>query len=292
MLELARDGAQWRLGIAGDSFNTALYLGRLGAQVRYFTALGCDPFSDEMLDGWRAEGMDLSLVLRDAERLPGLYAIRTDATGERSFYYWRQQAAVRQLFRLEGIAAALEAAADCDLLYLTGITLSLFEAGDRQRWIDLAVRVRAAGGRVAFDPNYRPRGWKDLAEAREALARMAPHIDILLTTDQDEAALWGFGDAVASARHWRAQGVREVVVKQGGAGATVVVDETPLQVPVGQAVTVRDSTGAGDAFNAAYLAARLRGIAPAEAARGGHRLAGRVVQVPGAILPASQMGDM
>ncbi len=98
----SRHGELWRLGTAGDSFNTALYLQRLGAQVRYFTALGQDPFSEEMLQSWVQEGLDTSLVLRDPARLPGLYAIRTDDRGERSFYYWRQHAAARQLFRLPG----------------------------------------------------------------------------------------------------------------------------------------------------------------------------------------------
>ncbi len=123
MLELARQGELWRLGAAGDSFNTALYLQRLGAKVRYFPALGRDPFSEEMLHSWAREGLDTSLVLRDPERLPGLYAIRTDDQGERSFYYWRQNAAARQLFRQPGIDAMLQAAADCDLLYLTGVDL-------------------------------------------------------------------------------------------------------------------------------------------------------------------------
>src|SRR5262245_45929019 len=285
MLELSREGEQWRLGAAGDSFNTALYLARLGAQVRYLTALGTDPFSEQMRADWSAEGIDLSLVLDDPERLPGLYAIRTDAQGERSFYYWRERAAVRRLFELPGIDAALQAAADCDLLYLTGITLSLFDAAGRQRWLELARQVRGRGGCVAFDPNYRPRGWSSAAEAGQALRTIASAIDIVLTTDEDERALWNLDGAEGSFAHWQSLGVAEVGLKRGAQGALVRSGGVVVNVPSPAAVQVVDTTGAGDSFNAAYLMDRLQGAPAAEAARAGHRLAGRVVQTRGAILP-------
>lgn len=285
MLELARDEGGWRLGAAGDSFNTALYMRRLGADVRYLTALGTDPFSEEMLDGWRGEGLDLSLVLRDPGRLPGLYAIRTSGSGERSFYYWRQHSAVRRLFELDGIGPTLQAAAQCDLLFLTGITLSLFPAPLRERWVELAARVRAGGGKVAFDPNYRPSGWESGEEAISAFASIASHADFLLATDTDDHALWGADTIEASTAQWRRLGASEVIVKQGAQGAAVGGVGAPVQVDVPQAVTPIDTTGAGDSFNAAYLFARLSGADPTAAALAGHRLAGRVVQCRGAILP-------
>jgi 2-dehydro-3-deoxygluconokinase len=289
MLELSRQGDLWRLGAAGDSFNTALYLQRLGARVQYLTALGTDPFSEEMLQSWELEGLDASLVLRDPARLPGLYAIRTDAAGERSFHYWRQQAAARQLFRLPGVEAALQAAARCDLLYLTGITLSLFDAGERQRWVDLAAEVRRQGGAVAFDPNYRPQGWRNAEEARAAVESIAPHVNILLTTDADESLLFGTRSNAEIFVRWRNAGVDEVVVKRGAAGAAAESALESVEVAVDGSVAVVDTTGAGDSFNAAYLARRLRGSTLREALIAGNELAGRVVQLPGAILPLARM---
>ena len=159
MLELSCSGSQWRLGHAGDTFNTALYLQRLGLPTAYFSALGADPFSEQMRTAWRSAGLDTALVLTDPERLPGLYAIRTDDAGERSFYYWRQHAAVRGLFSLAGIDTALLRASNAPLLYFSGITLSLFSEADRVRLLDLAHSVRRRRGTVAFDLNYRPAGW-------------------------------------------------------------------------------------------------------------------------------------
>lgn len=292
MLELARQGELWRLGAAGDTFNTALYLRRLGARVRYFTALGVDPFSEEMLLGWQREGLDVSLVLRDATHLPGLYAIRTDDRGERSFYYWRQQAAVRQLFGLPGIDAALQASAGCDLLYLSGITLSLFDARDRARWQALAAAVRQQGGKVAFDPNYRPRGWASASEALAAMESLAPLVDILLTSAEDHQLLCGSASGTAIASHWLALGVAEVVLKRGSEGAVAHAGGQVCEAGVPRVVAMVDSTGAGDAFNAAYLAARLSGGSLESALHAGNALAGAVVQVPGAILPVERMPEL
>ena len=74
----------------GDTLNTSVYLARLLAArdvaIDYVTALGDDPFSDAMIAGWRDEGIGTDLVARLPGRLPGIYVIRTDAAGERSFY--------------------------------------------------------------------------------------------------------------------------------------------------------------------------------------------------------------
>lgn len=83
MIEL-REEADGRLsrGYGGDTLNTAVYLARLGGRVDYVTALGDDPWSDEMIAGWQSEGIRTNLVLRLPECLPGLYVIQTDASGE------------------------------------------------------------------------------------------------------------------------------------------------------------------------------------------------------------------
>ena len=292
MLELAPSAAGWQLGFAGDTFNTALSLCRLGVPVSYLTALGADPFSEDMRNFWSAEGLDTSLVLTDPGRLPGLYAIKRDAAGERSFFYWRRQSAVRQLFTLDGIETALDRVPDASLLYLSGITLSIFTAAERLRWEQLARAVRARGGQVAFDPNFRPAGWDDVVTARTAITSFASVVSVAMPTFVDEQALFGDDTPEATVTRWQARGVREVVVKLGAAGCLWGLDAQREYVSAEAGVAVTDTTGAGDAFNAAYLAARLRGGTPREAARAGNLLGGAIVQYPGAILPRERMSDL
>jgi 2-dehydro-3-deoxygluconokinase len=291
MLEMSRPGGDhwlgsgWQLGYGGDVFNTSLYLARQGHHVRFLTAIGEDACSGEMLERWRSDGIDVSLVLRHPSRTVGLYAIRTDAHGERSFSYWRMQSAMRELFALPDAAAALEAAARADLLYLSGITLSLFDPAALARLLTVAQAVRARGGQVAFDPNYRPAGWAGRAQAQQAIRSIAATVSIALPTLEDESALWGIEGADAVIDHWRDLGAGEVVVKQGSSGCHVFAGNSRQQVPAERVAKVVDTTGAGDAFNAAYLSSRLRGDSPPEAAAAGHALAARVIQHPGAILP-------
>ena len=284
MIELSRDEAGgWRLGHGGDTLNTAIHLARLGADVAYLTALGDDPFSRELRRAWSDEGIDPSLILTDPARRPGLYAITNDPDGERHFTYWRGESAARGLFALPGIGAALVAAAAADLLVFSMISLAILPADGREALFDLARRIRARGGRVAFDTNYRPTLWHGIAEARAVHGEAMALADIGLPTLEDEAALAGADDVAAVIDLWRAAGVAELVVKRGGDGCVIDRD----LVPPPARLAPLDTSGAGDAFNAGYLHARLAGRPPREAAVAGHRLAGWVVMNRGAVPAAT-----
>jgi len=288
MLELKGTvGGTARLAFGGDTFNTALYLARLRLAPCYLTALGTDPFSDEMLAAWAAEGVRTHLVARLADRLPGLYAIRTSPVGERTFHYWRTESAPRALFESPAGASALAPAAEADLLYFSGITLSLFPPAGRAVLRDIAARVRRRGGEVAFDPNYRPACWKSAGDARAAIAEIAPWVSIALPTLEDERLLWDDDTPQSAATRWRKFGAREQVVKLGAGGALAVSAAGETLVPASPPREIVDTTGAGDAFNAGYLAVRLRGGSQLEAAKLAHALASIVIEHPGAIVPAA-----
>jgi 2-dehydro-3-deoxygluconokinase len=297
MIELRhRSASVLDLAYGGDTLNTAVYLARLtkdrDVRVDYVTALGDDAYSDAMLTMWQDEGIGTDLVARLAGRLPGLYTIRTDARGERSFTYWRAASAARDMLRGPRgaeVAAALEG---YDLLYLSGITLSILDPPQRAALVAIADRVRDHGGRVAFDSNYRPVGWPGAEAARAAFEEMLGRVDIALPTLDDEQALFGVKDASACAERLRRRGVAEIAIKLGKAGCTVSSAKSTGEIPAEPVDVVVDSTAAGDSFNAGYLAARLLGAAPRDAARLGNRLAARVVAHPGAIIPAAAMADL
>ena len=286
MIEIAgRVGAPCVIGYGGDVLNVAIALARLGFAPAFLTALGVDPWSDELAAAWGEEGIDPSLVARHPTRAPGLYGVRTDAKGERSFTYWRDASAARAFFELTDCEALMGCAAEADLLFLSGITLSLYGPAERRRIGGLAERVRARGGTVAFDPNYRPAGWESARAASNAFAAFASQVDIALPTAADERLLHGEDDtAEAVLARWRNAGAREVAVKLGSEGAMVWSAGGQHHVPA-EEVTPVDTTGAGDAFDAGYLAARLAGRPPPEAARFGASLAGETIRHPGAIPP-------
>jgi 2-dehydro-3-deoxygluconokinase len=285
MIELRElpDGSLAR-GWGGDTLNTAVYLARLGAKVDYLTALGDDPWSDEMLAGWEAEGVGTRLVQRLPGRLPGLYVIQTDAQGERRFSYWRGEAPARQLFELAGTAALAAALPGYELIYLSEITLSLYgEAGRERLWAALA-SARAGGSRVAFDTNFRPRGWPDAGVARTAFRRAMATADIVLASSEDLELL--FGQELPPELQ---RGGLELVLKRPDLACRITAPDIDLVVAATPVESVVDTTAAGDSFAAAYLATRLAGGDPAAAAAVGHRLAGAVVSRRGAIIPHDAM---
>lgn len=280
MLELTRAGEAWRLGFGGDTLNTAIHMARAGVETAYLTALGSDAFSADLRQQWRAEGLDTALVLTHPDRIAGLYAITLDAQGERSFTYWRDQSAARALFDCPGVEVAEAQAEATDLLAFSLITLAILSPEGRRRLLALAARVRARGGCVAFDGNYRPRLWASPQEARGVRDAAIAVADIGLPTLDDEQALEAFVDADAVEAHWRARGCSETVVKLGARGCRLPDGRTLAPPSVLRPV---DTSGAGDAFNAGYLTARLRGESIAEAALAGHALAAWTIIRPGAI---------
>jgi 2-dehydro-3-deoxygluconokinase len=292
MLELTRDADRWQLGYAGDAFNTALYLSRAGVPTAFMTALGADAFSQELRGEWQADGLDLSLVLTDPSRLPGLYAVRNDADGERHFYYWRERSAARHLFTLPGIEAAITRARAARQLYLTGITLSLFTQAEREQLHEIAAAVRAGQGQVIFDPNYRSAGWRLPEEARAAIRALGRFATIVIPTYSDEAALFGDASPAATAARWHGWGAEQVIVKLGADGCLVSSPDGAELVPAVTVARVIDTTGAGDSFNAGFLAARGAGQGLVQAAHSANRLAALVIQHRGAILPRDQTAQM
>jgi 2-dehydro-3-deoxygluconokinase len=288
MVELKQaDGGLFSRGYGGDTLNTAVYLARLSVGADYITALGDDPLSDEMVAGWAAEGVGTERVVRLRGKLPGLYMIQTDDKGERRFFHWRDSAAARSLMDLPQTPEILNSLAGYDVIYLSAITLSLYGGEGRARLFAALKGAREAGARFAFDTNFRARGWPDLEVARAVFQEAFAAADIVLASTEDLLPLYpGESNEALLARIPGA----EVVLKLSEPASIVRLQGTlhpikaePLQAPV------VDTTAAGDSFAAAYVAARLAGSEPVEAARAGHRLAGVVVCHPGAIIPRAAM---
>ncbi|WP_075791372.1 sugar kinase [Massilia putida] len=297
MIELQKSvhgqGGTMDYRFGGDTLNTAVYMARLldpaHVNVAYVTGLGTDGMSAEMLAAWEREGIETSCVQRLPDRLPGLYMIETDPDGERRFHYWRKDAAARHWLAAPGAGTVLEALASARMVYLSGISLAILAPSDRDLLIATLARCRAAGGSVVFDNNYRPRLWEDAETARDVYGRALAHADIALLTLDDEVALYGQADAADVIERTRALGVGEVVVKCGGAPCVVWHDGRLHEVAPQPVKDVVDTTAAGDSFGAAYMAARLSGKGPDDAARAGHRLAGTVIRHRGAIIPREAM---
>lgn len=293
MVELSPvGGGLYAKGYAGDAYNTAVYLRRaLGddGEVAFLTAIGDDVESAGLLAAFEAERLSNEHVFVRPGRSPGLYMIERDEEGERSFHYWRSASAARDwLVALEaaGGAAVLK---DADLVYLSGISLAILSAEDCKRAVRLLARLRGetGAGWVAFDPNIRLRLWTDRAAARETIEAAAALAEILLPSYEDGLLMWGEEDPAAQLDRWSALGPREIALTLSAGGVLVRSEAADRALAAHTVPQVVDTSGAGDSFNGAYLAARLQGAEPIAAAEAGLANAALAVASPGALVGAA-----
>ena len=290
MLELsARPDGSYVRTFAGDAYNVAVHLKRCApdARVQFATVTGDDALSAAMRAAWRGEGIDDSLATAAPGQAPGLYIVEADPAGERRMAYWRGQSAAK------GWVPALEAQAKslvgADLLFMTGVSLAIVPPEHRARALGLVDRFRRSTGLFAFDPNVRSSLWESQAVMREFCEAAARRADILLPSLEDAEQLWGAADAETHLRHGLALGAREMALTLGSEGCLVAAASGPVRRLAAQPATVVDTAGAGDAFDGAYLAARLEGQPPEAAARAGLDLARRVIGRRGALPSAADL---
>ncbi|MDO6963115.1 sugar kinase [Rhizobium alvei] len=284
MGELRSGTTGYAVGFAGDTFNTAVYCRRsLGPEheVAYVTRLGVDPLSVDCRAFALSEGLDVSFIYSDRVHNIGLYAVKTDERGERSFSYWRSQSAARHLFEDETELTALDGA---DILYLSAITLAILSSEARQKLLNRIKALRGRGSLFAFDSNYRPALWESRDEARRIVGEAWQLADIGFPSVDDEMALFGDRGEEAVLLRLRGSGCKRGALKRGEEGPRALdPDLGPLPL-FPKAERVVDTTAAGDSFNGAYLAAFAMGRDERTCIAEAHDLARHVVTLPGAIV--------
>ena len=196
---------------------------------------------------------------------------------------------MRDLFELPEWSRVAEGMLSARMVYFSGITLSLFSSIGLGRFL-ATLEARAPGhtacGWRSTAISARPAGRGDVRAApARCSSRRSKRVDVALPTFDDEAILWGDPSPESTVERMQAFGIAEVVVKNGPSSALVASETMREHVPVPQVIEPVDPTAAGDGFNAGYLAARLTGAKPLDAAAAAHRLAGEVIRHRGAIMP-------
>ncbi|WP_283130485.1 sugar kinase [Enterovibrio norvegicus] len=298
MIELCETESGLARGFGGDTLNSAIYLSRLqrlvGKEeqkivVSFLSAMGADSQSQYVLDACLREGVDTSHVVQLDSKLPGIYLIENDPSGERKFHYWRSDSAAR--FWVQGFedVALLDHLNQFDAVYLSGISLAIQFDHHRERLILALRRFSEAGGKVVFDTNYRPRLWEDENIARMAFNEVLSFADMALLTFDDEALLFGDMTANDTVERVTALGCQHVVIKCGADSCLVSSQGNVKRIPAMAVEKVIDTTSAGDAFNAGYLLGQTSGFSVGVSATIAHVLASHVIQAKGAIIQHEKM---
>ncbi|MFD9337010.1 carbohydrate kinase [Streptomyces sp. NPDC060028] len=222
----------------GGPYNTALALGRLGAQVAFCSRVSADGFGESLLSGLRAAGVDLSLVQRGPE--PTTLAVPSLAPDGSAAYGFYVEGTADRLFELPpALPAGVRALAlgTCSLVLEPGA--SAYEA--------LLRRESGRGLLTLLDPNIRPALIADPPAYRSRFLEWLPYVSVLKLSQEDAAWLGG------RVSDWLAAGPSAVVLTRGAAGLTVWTRGGAEHSAAARRVAVADTIGAGDTVNAALL---------------------------------------
>jgi len=286
MVEMAPASAQnmFKMGFAGDTLNTAWYVKALAPewQTRYISRVGKDTASEQMIGMMNDAGIDTAHIGRSADRSVGLYLISLN-NGERSFSYWRDQSAARQL--ADDPDLLWQAVADTDVVYFTGITIAILGVMGRANLLATMTKARDAGKTVVFDSNLRPRLWQDTKAMTDAVMQAAAVSDIVLPSFDDEAVFFGDQSIDATRDRYLNAGATTVIVKNGeGTVSFKHADQSGEVIPP-NVQTVVDTTSAGDSFNAGFLVGLAQTGQAGDAIMLGAQTAAQVIGQKGALVP-------
>lgn len=293
MVELrAKDENTMHQSFAGDVYNSAVYLKRCFGDVStaIITAVGQDGLSDKMVNRFKSENIEPQFVFKHPSKAPGIYLIETDEKGERSFTYWRSDSAARKVVEFID-DKTLEQLSKADMFFFSGISLAVIEDVAREKFWQVLEKLKLAGVRVVFDPNYRARLWNSASEAKEQFDKAFSMANIALPGVEDFKELYGINSAQGVVEFCQPFQLEELIVKNGPESVVSYSQGALLSHDIVPVTNVVDTTSAGDAFNGVYLGSRLIGQPISESIQLAATAAGTVIQHPGAIAPKQAFID-
>ena len=251
----------------GAGANVAAWLAVCGVPVTLIARAGDDDAARSAVEKLRGHGVDVSAVARDPDHATGTCVVLVAPGGERTML---PDAGANAALDADDLPAAGFAAGAH--LHVAGY--ALLRPGSRDAASEALRQARAAGMTISVDPSS--------AAPLEALGAgrflaLAGHPDLLLPNAAEAAVLTGEPDAPAAGRALTTA-AREVVVTLGAGGALWTDGRVTIEAPATATGAVTDTTGAGDAFAAGFIAAWLDGAPPGAALERGHALAGRALR--------------
>ena len=220
--------------------------------------------------------MDTTFLQTDADAPTGVFFREPLADGARRVYYYRAGSAASRLAPEDLEASAFHGVR---VVHLSGITPAL--SGACAAAVRRAIKLgKEAGAVISFDPNYRAKLW-DAATARATLTDLVQQVDLLLLSDEDAAILFPDSSGAEVLERSAALGPGTVVLKQAARGAIALSAGELFQAKAARPAKVVDSVGAGDGFNAGFLAGLIRKLSLEESLKLGAYVGARAVAALG-----------
>jgi 2-dehydro-3-deoxygluconokinase len=252
--------------------------------IAFMTAVGQDTISQQMVKACSSENLNNQHIYAKSDRNPGIYLVQTDAQGERSFLYWRDSSAAKQVMQFVD-QSAIDELCKSDVFFFSGISIAILERQDRTAFWAMLAQLKEAGVKIGFDPNYRPRLWNSAEEAKVEFAKAYSASDIMMPGVDDFKQLYNIETLEDILEFCAPFDINELVLKNGPESVYCQLEDQLTHVAITPVTHVVDTTSAGDSFNGVYLGARLAGLNVTSSVELAAASAAIVIQHPGAIAP-------
>jgi 2-dehydro-3-deoxygluconokinase len=266
----AEEGGLYQLGYAGDILNALSCAGHLGLSTGLISALGDDPFAEGLRNILFSEHIDLTQTPTLENKPNGVYFIDVGEFGAPTFHFLRKDSAATETFISQPMSKLVHYARSAKVLLLSSIPMAVMKERDRIFELLSAVKGHTT---ICYDLNVRRALWNDPQVLIDLLAKLVPLIDVLFVTNEDDRALFGDRDSNTAIKDYSDRGFSYTIFRRGSEPTVVGYRQDIFEVPVPRVSHIVDTTGAGDAFNAGFIAAMLRGHPPYECAAMGNAAA-------------------
>jgi len=285
MIEYQDYKSKYKQSFGGDTFNCSVYLKRTSTEtdVEYITVVGEDTLSKKMIEFIHEQDIKTTYVDKISDKNPGLYIINFE-NKKRSISYWRGDSAARELFLTRSLHRISDELLDFDLIYFSAITLAIMSEEGRNNFFRIIKKARAVGVKIAFDPKFKSTLYQSNDQARKIYDQAIHYCDVFLPSLADEKKLWGEENTYSVIEKAKKAGCSEIIIKCGKEDIVYYYENYTKTIKTKAMSNIIDKTSAGDSFNGAYLASRLKGKTIEKSIKKAKKLASKVIMKKGAII--------
>ena len=271
----------YKLGYAGDTANSAIYLSRLGAKSSFVSCIGSDDFSNKMLTFLKKERVQTHNIYKSKSKTIGLYVIKNKRNGERNFFYWRSNSAAKTIFENMSHKILFDQISKYDAVYFSGITLSIYNQKSISKFYKVLRLLKEDGIQIYFDFNVRLKNWESKKIAQQTILKFSLISDIIFMTkdDLDNLDFKNYKNII------KKKFKNKITIFRSGYGDVEVYNKSYFEkYKFNFNKKVKDTTGCGDAFNACFIYNYFTNKKIEKSLKLAHRLGKTVANFKGAII--------
>ncbi|MFI5263879.1 MAG: sugar kinase [Candidatus Kapaibacterium sp.] len=270
----------YRQSVAGDVFNTLFYASRLGLKTGFISNFGSDDLTKHIGELMDREGIDRSCTSISEKKTNGLYLISTNESGDPHYAFWRNDSAAKETLQSIDLTRMEEYILSSTYFHFSAIALAILN--EREILISLLKKIHGQVT-ITFDTNFRKGLWNDVGMLKTFIESSSSFVDILFVSSTDDENIFGRRSPEEAIIYYKELGYKKMIFKQGSSDVLAWDGREMISVPVFKNIAVVDATAAGDAFNAGFISAQLRGESFENSIRTGNGCAAFVITRHGGI---------